>query len=205
VSAEIEADRRKALPDKPDGYKVREAFGNGSPLASLMEQNGITLVDEFPSADKMDPNAFYYKFNDNSPTVGWWREFAHKSGLNQDQFAEGIAQLVVRDQRREAEASKQRMEAAQARLSEETSKLGSEGKARQDAAEKAIRAKLVALMGDEKGKAAGEEFAAACLFASGVEGVEAILKALDGSLKPGGAAGSSARPADLMFPHLARK
>lgn len=201
---QIEAERRQGLPEKPDGYKVKEAFSEGA-LRSLLEQNGITLVDEFPSPEQMDPKAYYYKFSDDSPTIGWWREFAHKSGLSQDQFAEGIAQLVVRDQRREVEAGKQRMESAQQRLAEEVSKLGADGKARQDAAEKAIRAKLVSLMGDEKGKAAGEELAAACLFASGVEGVEAILKAMDGSLQPGGDSVTNARPADLMFPHLARK
>lgn len=63
---QLDADRRKNLPESPDKYEVQ--LGEEAPIA------------------KEDL--------ETHPAVDWWRKTAHEAGLPPEKFNEGVAQLV---------------------------------------------------------------------------------------------------------------
>jgi hypothetical protein len=66
---EIAAERRRGLPERPDGYRL--------------ELSADQLRD-------LPDGAFDAEAFKDDPLVGWWRSAAHESGLTQEQFAKGI-------------------------------------------------------------------------------------------------------------------
>lgn len=204
VSAEIEADRRRGLPEKADGYTFE--LPDGAEYAKLLAEHKIQLVDQLPEGEYAGEGALYALSKD-SDAIGWWRDMCHRLGLPVDAYREGIARIVVRDVRKADEARKSQLDRFANEDAAVLKALGPDGAARKAAAEAGIGQLAEKLLGPEKGKAAALHLGSALLGAEGVEAIEAILKLTAGGLQPGvgGNNAPSVRPADLMFPGLAKK
>ena len=205
VSAEVEAERLKLRPETPDGYKFE--VKPGSDIETLLRQNAIELVDEAP-ADGGKPGM--YVLNHESETLKAFKEWSHKHAIPADAFNEMVAHVVLRDVRKTKEngAAQEKLYAEQDKA--EIAKLGPQGEQRRTNAEAAIKARMVTLLGPEKGAEAGQALALACVFAGGVEGLESLLGGSAGGLQPGGG-GESGKVVNFesMFPktaaHYAKK
>jgi hypothetical protein len=83
IRAELEAERRKAAPEKPDGYALAVPK-QGVP-------DGLVLLDKPPGDGfKPEPGKKYFVLQQDHPLLGWWRETAHKAGLGQAEFEAGV-------------------------------------------------------------------------------------------------------------------
>lgn len=207
VAAEIEADRRRGLPDKPDGY-VFTLDGLQSKYASdLFAEHKIRLVDEIP-ADGISPtDEHLYAPSKDSDAGGWWREFCHKHGLPVEAYHEGIARIILRDVRKVADTVAARKKQFAEQDAAELKLLGAAGGQRKDGAIKGLGELVTKLLGPEKGALAAASLGEAMHTAASIEAVEQILKMTAGGLSPGvgGQSAAAPRPADVMFPGLARK
>lgn len=100
LRAEWEAERRQGVPETPDAYAL-------APPSQMPE--GIVLLAEPPAADfQPEPGKTYFVMQPDHPLLGWWREAAHKAGLSQEAFAEGIAQFAAAQGWREPTAEDKR-------------------------------------------------------------------------------------------------
>lgn len=205
LTAEIEADRRRGLPSNPDGYTFKA--DPESDVGKLLAQHKIKLVDDIPEGFVNTGDETHYALSKDSTVTGWWREFCHKHGLSEADFAEGIANVIVRDTASTIAARDARQKQFAEQDAAELAKLGATGAQRKEAAAKGIGDLAVKLLGDEKGKEAAAVLGEALYTAAGIEAVEQILKITAGGLAPGiaGQEAAATRPADLMFPDLAKK
>lgn len=190
VAAEVEADRRRGLPEKADGYTFE--LPDGADYAALLAEHKIKLVDQLPEGEYAGEGALYALSKD-SDAIGWWREMCHEYGLPVDAYRKGIARIVVRDVRKADEARKSQLDRFANEDAATLKALGADGAARKSAAEAGIAQLTEKLLGPEKGKVAALHLGSALLGAEGVEAIEAILTALAGGLRPG-AGGATPAP-----------
>lgn len=203
VAAELEADRRRGLPEKPEGYTFEAP--EGAEYAKLLAEHKVKLVEQLPEGPNTGDETLYAIAQDGDAT-GWWREMCHKLGLPIDVYREGIARIVVRDVRKTFEARDARAKQFADFDKAELGKLGPQGTARKEAAAKGLSDLAAKLLGPEKGKDAAASLGEALYTAAGVEAVEQILKMTAGGLSPGaGGQQGGPRPADLMFPGLVKR
>lgn len=69
IKTGLEAERMKARPEKPDGYKLQ------------LPEGAV-------------PDGVEFQFDDKHPLVGWWRERAHAMGLSQAEFDAGVSEYI---------------------------------------------------------------------------------------------------------------
>lgn len=132
VLKEFEAERLGARPESPADYKL-------------------------PEADYLDMDQL-----SASPIVEWWRNFAHESGYNQEQFEAAISKY--------AEVEVGRIQKSYQR---EMAALGENADARIEA--------VTLWMNNSFNEAQREALADACTTAAGVEAVEQIINMLKAS------------------------
>lgn len=205
VAAEIETDRRRGLPEKPEGYTFRA--DPDSEVGKLLAKHKIKLVEAIPEGFVNTGDETHYALSQDSAVTGWWRDFCHKHGLSEADFAEGVAQVIVRDTTSTIGARDARQKKFAEQDAAELGKLGAAGAQRKEAAAKGISDLVMKLLGPEKGAIAAASLGEAMYSAASIEAVELILKMTAGGLSPGvgGQSGAAPRPADVMFPGLARK
>lgn len=205
VAAEIETDRRRGLPEKPEGYTFRA--DPDSEVGKLLAKHKIKLVEAIPEGFVNTGDETHYALSQDSAVTGWWRDFCHKHGLSEADFAEGVAQVIVRDTTSTIGARDARQKKFAEQDAAEMGKLGAAGAQRKEAAAKGISDLVMKLLGPEKGAIAAASLGEAMYSAASIEAVELILKMTAGGLSPGvgGQSGAAPRPADVMFPGLARK
>lgn len=200
VSAEFEAERAKQRPESPDGYKFE--IKPGSDIETFLKQNGVDIAAQMPEGGG-DPSL--YVLNDQSETVGKFREWCHKHAVPADAFMEMVGHVMVRDVRKAVEMRKAQEDVFAKQDAAEVAKLGPNGQSRKEAAAAGIQAHMVSLLGKEKGEEAGKVLALATCFAGGVEGLEALLGATTGGLTPGGVTDASKNASfETMFPKTAQ-
>lgn len=132
VVKEFEAERFGARPESPTDYKL-------------------------PEADYLDGDQLA-----GSPIVEWWRNFAHESGYNQEQFETAINKYAEVEVARIQESYQREMTA-----------LGENADARIEA--------VTLWMNNSFSESQREALADACATASGVEAVEQIINMLKAS------------------------
>lgn len=205
VAAEIETDRRRGLPEKPEGYTFKA--DPESEVGKLLAKHKIKLVEAIPDGFVNTGDETHYALSQDSAVTGWWRDFCHKRGLSEADFAEGVAQVIVRDTTSTIAARDARQKQFAEQDAAELKKLGATGAQRKDAATKGLSDLVVKLLGPENGPLAAASLGEAMYTAASIEAVEQILKMAAGGLSPGvgGQSGAAPRPADVMFPGLARK
>lgn len=202
VASEIEADRRRGLPEKPDGYIFKA--DPDSEVGKLLAKHKIKLVDSIPEGFVNTGDETHYALEQDSAVNGWWREFCHKRGLSEADFAEGIAQVIVRDTTSTIAARDARQKQFAAQDADELGKLGASGAQRKEAAIKGISDLVVKLLGTEKGAIAAASLGEAMYSAAAIEAAEQILKMASGGLSPGVGGQSAASPTfEQMFPRTA--
>lgn len=87
VKAELAAERRKAVPEKPEGYAL--AIPEGLP-------DGVVVFDKVPDEGfTPEPGKRYVVLQDDHPMTGVWRNLAHKLDLSQEQFLTGVAEFAA--------------------------------------------------------------------------------------------------------------
>jgi hypothetical protein len=118
LKAEIEAERLKGRPEKPDGYRI------GLPAEGAPE--GLVLLDTPPGADfKPEPGKTYFQVNQNDPLLAFWRQHCHDNALPEGAFQSGIAMFAQKMGERVPTPEQE-----QARLSEVYKALGENGERR---------------------------------------------------------------------------
>jgi hypothetical protein len=87
VKAELDAARKKAVPEKPEAYTL--AVPEGLP-------DGVVVLDKAPGADfAPEPGKRYIVLQDDHPMLGMWREIAHELELPQEAFLKGVAKFAA--------------------------------------------------------------------------------------------------------------
>lgn len=110
----FEAERLKARPEKPEGYAL--AIPEKHPAAEALAKAKIKIVDKAPEKPE-DGVETYFVLDPKDPLLGFWRAHAHKNGLSQDDFADGLAQFVqVQAGRGKGLPSEEQMRGAAERL-----------------------------------------------------------------------------------------
>jgi len=179
LKAEIEAERLKGRPAKPEDYAIKVPE-KGAPA-------GLVLLDKPPAADfKPEDGKRYFVVDPKDPLLAFWRGHAHQVGLSNDDFMKGVMTFA------EAQAARQPSEEAiKAFRTAEWQKLGDHGEARAQHA----WGRLVGIVGEEKAKA----LEASIDSAAAIEALETILeKAGEPKFSPGatGAAPAGATEED---------
>jgi hypothetical protein len=143
IRAEIEAERRRGCPSTPDAYALK--VPDKGPLADAVQRLNLVLLDRHPGAEfRPDPGKRYFVVDPQHPMLAFWRATAHRAGLSQDAFMQGVVAYV------ESELARQPSEETlAAQRQTEWAKLGPHGEAR---AAHAWR-KLTALVGEERASA----------------------------------------------------
>jgi len=183
IKAEIEAERMKGRPPSPDAYALR--VPDKGPLAEAVQRLNLVLLDRHPGADfRPDAGKRYFVVEPKHPMLAFWRETAHKAGLSQDAFMQGVVAYV------ENELARQPSEEKMATLRQaEWAKLGPHGEARAGHAWR----KLTALVGEERASAL-EGFVQD---ARAIEAVETLLERVGEPRFSAGAGGTGAGLDDL--------
>lgn len=87
VKADLAAERKKAVPEKPDGYAL--AVPDGLP-------EGVVVLDKVPGEGfTPEPGKRYIVLQDDHPMLGMWREIAHDLELPQEAFLKGVAKFAA--------------------------------------------------------------------------------------------------------------
>jgi hypothetical protein len=87
VKAELDAARKGAVPEKPEGYAL--AVPEALPP-------GVVVLDKPPGDDfTPEPGKRYFVLQDDHPMLGMWREIAHDLELPQDAFLKGVAKFAA--------------------------------------------------------------------------------------------------------------
>lgn len=185
LRAEVEADRFKNRPEKPEAYAFVPP--KEGPLAKMFE--GLTVVDKVP--EKPEAGKSYLIVDEKDPLMGFWRKHAHDNGLGPEEFSAGVAVFAQSMMaRNKATPSEDQMRAAVAK-SYDT--LGEHGVKRVEH----VKGQLQAIVGEEGLKALDFDF----LPASAVATIEKVLEKAGGvkfSSGDGAASGPPMTRAQLM-------
>lgn len=183
IKQQLETERFKNRPEKPDGYKI--VLPKDAKLP-----NNLVMLTEKPGDDfKPEGGKRYFTVNADDPLMKYWRDTAHKAGLSQDEFMQGVishADSLARMTPTEA----QRKEA----LNAEYAKLGENGPARVTHTFNGLKATI------------GEKHALSIdsvpLNAAAIEALEALVEKAGGAkFAPSGAGGSGAGSPTLHQVH----
>lgn len=167
LKAEIEAERLKARPAKPEDYAIKLPE-KGAPA-------GLVLLDKAPGEDfKPEEGKKYFVVDQKDPLLAFWRDHAHQVGLSNDDFMKGVMTFAEAQAGRGA-PSEDEIKAFRAA---EWKKLGDHGEARAQHA----WGKLVGIVGEDKAKA----LEASIDSAPAIEALEQLLeKAGEPRFSPG--------------------
>lgn len=118
LKAELEAERLKGRPEKPEAYKIGLPAEGAPP--------NLVLLDKAPGADfKPEPGKTYFQVNHDDPLLKFWRQHCYDNALPEGAFQAGVAQFAQR--MGEAVPTP---EQEQARLAEVYTALGENGEKR---------------------------------------------------------------------------
>lgn len=93
VRAELLAEMRQGVPEQPDGYTL------APPREGLPES--LVLLDAVPGEDfQPEPDKRYFVLRPDDPLLTWWKTEAHRLGLTQEKFNEGVVQFAAAQARR---------------------------------------------------------------------------------------------------------
>lgn len=154
LTAEINAERFKARPEKPEGYKlgVPETLKN------------VVVLDKEPGADfAPEPGKTYFLAKADSPLMKSATALAHKYGVPQAEFSELVGALATELGQRAPTT-----EEIAAQRTEALKPLGEHGEKRIEHVDN----QLAALIGGDKAKALRD----APGTAAGIEAMEALLE-----------------------------
>lgn len=173
IKKELETERFKARPAKAEDYKI------APPKGEL--PNNLVMLTEPPGADfKPEEGKRYFQVKADDPLMKYWRDTAHKAGLSNDEFMQGI--IAHADSLAPKVPTKAETDAA---LNTEYSKLGEHGAARVAHTFNTLKATI------------GDKHAAAIdavpLNAAAIEAIEALVEKAGGpKFAPQGGGGGSA-------------
>lgn len=123
IKQELEAERLKGRPEKPDGYTFDVKEGTQLP-------NNLVMLKEPPGKDfTPEPGKRYFWLKPDDPLMGMWRDMAHKAGFSQDDFMAGLVTYADKM----AQVTPTPEAAAKARndaIAAEVAKLGEHGQQR---------------------------------------------------------------------------
>lgn len=164
LRAEIDAERFKARPEKPEAYAF--APPAEGPLAEVFK--GVTVVDKLP--EKPEAGKSYLVVDEKDPLMGFWRQHAYENGLSPEQFSAGVAVFAQSMAgRNQAVPSEDALKAAAVKS---YAALGENGTKRVEH----VRGQLAAIVGDDGLKALDFDF----LPGSAVAAIEKVLEKAGG-------------------------
>lgn len=184
IRTQLEAERFKNRPEKPEGYKI--ALPKDAKLP-----NNLVMLTEPPGADfKPEGGKRYFTVKADDPLMNFWRDTAHKAGLSQDEFMQGV--IAHADSLARSTPTAEQI--AEARKTE-YGKLGEQGAERVAHVYSGLRAAI------------GDKHAAAIdavpLNAAAIEAIEALVEKTGGAkFAPSGGGGA---PSGVPTMHQVRE